>query len=101
MWARQAAASIRNPWLKCGRLLQKLETKKNPFYGEVEALRKVSWVQPKLVAEIEYAEWTGGTNSGSSPKLRAPVFLGLRDDKNPKECLLEESLPEGNAASPS
>lgn len=81
--------------------LQKLETKKNPFYGEVEALRKVSWVQPKLVAEIEYSEWTGGTNSGSSPKLRAPVFLGLRDDKNPKECLLEESLPEGNAASPS
>ncbi len=81
--------------------LQKLETKKNPFYGEVEALRKVTWVQPKLVAEIEYSEWTGGTNSGSGPKLRAPVFLGLRDDKNPKECLLEESLPQGNATSPS
>jgi bifunctional non-homologous end joining protein LigD len=80
--------------------LQKLETKKNPFYGEVEALRKVSWVQPKLVAEIEYSEWTGGTNAGSGPKLRAPVFLGLRDDKNPKECSLEENLPEG-ATSPS
>ena len=33
----------------------------------------------------------GGTNEGSGPKLRAPVFLGLRDDKDPKECLLEES----------
>ena len=73
------------------KLLGKIETKKNPFYGEVEALRKVSWVKPELVAEIEYAEWTEGANSGSGPKLRAPVFLGLRDDKDPKECTLEET----------
>ncbi len=73
------------------KVLEKIETKKNPFFGEVEALRKVSWVKPELVAEIEYAEWTGGTNEGSGPKLRAPVFLGLRDDKDPKECLLEEA----------
>jgi bifunctional non-homologous end joining protein LigD len=73
------------------RILQKLETKKNPFFGEVEALRKVFWVKPELVAEIEFAEWTGGTNEGSGPKLRAPVFLGLRDDKNPKECVLVEA----------
>jgi bifunctional non-homologous end joining protein LigD len=71
-------------------LLKKLETKKNPFYGEVEALRKVSWVKPELVAEIEYAEWTQGADGGS-PKLRAPVFLGLRDDKDPKDCVLEEN----------
>jgi bifunctional non-homologous end joining protein LigD len=70
--------------------LKKLETSKNPFFGEVEALRKVSWVKPKLVAEIEFAEWTGGTSDGSGPKMRAPVFLGLRDDKDPKECLLSE-----------
>ena len=73
------------------KMLEKIETKKNPFFGEVEALRKVSWVKPELVAEIEYAEWTGGTNEGSGPKLRAPVFLGLRDDKDPKECLLDQS----------
>jgi bifunctional non-homologous end joining protein LigD len=72
------------------KLLKKIETKKNPFYGEVEALREVSWVKPELVAEVEYAEWTDGTSDGASPKLRAPVFLGLRDDKDPKECLLEE-----------
>jgi len=73
------------------KLLEKIETKKNPFFGEVDALRKVSWVRPELVAEIEYAEWTDGTSEGSGPKLRAPVFLGLRDDKDPKECLLEEA----------
>jgi bifunctional non-homologous end joining protein LigD len=73
--------------------LKKLETKTNPFYGEVEALRKVVWVKPELVAEVEYAEWTEGTNTGSGPKLRAPVFLGLRDDKDPKECVLEQVWP--------
>jgi bifunctional non-homologous end joining protein LigD len=72
------------------KVLKKLETKKNPFFGEVEALRKTLWVKPALVAEVEYAEWTGGTNEGSGPKLRAPVFLGLRDDKDPKDCVLEE-----------
>jgi len=71
--------------------LKKIETKKNPFYGEVEALRRVSWVKPELVAEVEYAEWTEGANSGSGPKLRAPVILGLRDDKDPKECTLEQA----------
>jgi bifunctional non-homologous end joining protein LigD len=72
------------------KLLKKLDTKKNPFFGEVEALRKVSWVKSELVAEIEFAEWTGGTSEGSGSKLRAPVFLGLRDDKEPKECVLNE-----------
>jgi len=74
------------------KLLKKLETKKNPFHGEVEALRKVYWVKPELVAEIEYAEWTDGAMNGSGPKLRAPVFLGLRDDKDPKDCTLEQEL---------
>jgi bifunctional non-homologous end joining protein LigD len=78
------------------KVLKNLETKKNPFFGEVEALRKTFWVKPQLVAEIEYAEWTGGTSDGSGPKLRAPVFLGLRDDKDPKECRLEEISDQGN-----
>jgi bifunctional non-homologous end joining protein LigD len=72
------------------KMLQQRETKQKPFYGEVEALRKVTWVKPELIAEIEYAEWTEGAIGGSGPKLRAPVFLGLRDDKDPKECRLDE-----------
>jgi bifunctional non-homologous end joining protein LigD len=78
------------------KLLKKRETKKNPFYGEVEALRKVYWVKPDLVAEIEYAEWTDGASTGSGPKLRAPVFLGLRDDKDPQDCVLEQELATGH-----
>jgi bifunctional non-homologous end joining protein LigD len=74
------------------KMLQKRETKQNPFYGEVETLRKVFWIKPELVAEIEYAEWTEGASGGSGPKLRAPVFLGLRDDKDPKECVLDKTV---------
>ncbi|MGA9307032.1 MAG: non-homologous end-joining DNA ligase [Candidatus Sulfotelmatobacter sp.] len=81
-------ASLDEVW----KFLKKRETKKNPFHGEVEALRKVYWVKPELVAEIEFSEWTGGASAGSGPKLRAPVFLGLRDDKDPKDCLLEQEL---------
>jgi len=70
------------------KLLRKLETKKNPFFRDVEALRKTVWVKPELVAEVEFAEWTHGTSADTSPKLRAPVFMGLRDDKEPEECVL-------------
>jgi bifunctional non-homologous end joining protein LigD len=78
------------------KLLKQRETKKNPFYGEVEALRKTYWVKLELVAEIEYAEWTSsgesGKIAGTGPKLRAPVFLGLRDDKDPKDCKLDDNI---------
>ena len=71
------------------KLLKPLETTTNPFHGKVEALKKVSWVKPRLVAEIEFSEWTHPTEEGG-PKLRAPVFLGLRDDKDPKECVFQQ-----------
>jgi len=72
--------------------LHPLETKTNPFHGEIGGLRKVHFVSPKLVAEIKFSEWTHETAEGGM-KLRAPVFLGLRFDKRPKECLLEEAVP--------
>ncbi|MHB8735814.1 MAG: non-homologous end-joining DNA ligase [Terriglobales bacterium] len=43
----------------------------------------LQWVQPQLVAQVKYSEWT------PDGKLRAPVFLGLRDDKAPEECFRE------------
>jgi bifunctional non-homologous end joining protein LigD len=69
--------------------LHRLDSKKNPFYGEVAALRKVHFVRPELVAEIKFSEWTHETDEGGM-KLRAPVFMGLREDKSPEECRLEE-----------
>jgi bifunctional non-homologous end joining protein LigD len=39
----------------------------------------VIWVEPKLVCEVEFAEWT------SDERLRAPVYMGLRDDKKSRD----------------
>ena len=72
--------------------LHPLETKTNPFHGEIGGLKKVHFVTPKLVAEIKFSEWTHETAEGGM-KLRAPVFMGLRFDKDPKECVLEEAVP--------
>jgi bifunctional non-homologous end joining protein LigD len=71
-------------------LLNPRETKRSPFHGAVDALRQVHWVKPELVAEIKFSEWTHETAEGG-PKLRAPVFLRLRDDKDPGECGFEEA----------
>jgi bifunctional non-homologous end joining protein LigD len=71
-------------------LLKGLETNRNPFYGEVDAAH-VHWVKPQRVAEIKFTEWTHETAEGGM-KLRAPVFLGLREDKNPKECTFAEQV---------
>jgi len=71
--------------------LQLLETKKNPFYGEIGGLRRVHFVRPELVAEIKFAEWTHETAEGGM-KLRAPVFMGLRADKPAEECRLEDAI---------
>jgi bifunctional non-homologous end joining protein LigD len=65
-------------------VLKELETSRNPFHGAVEAA-KVHWVKPQHVAEIKFTEWTHETAEGGL-KLRAPVFMGLREDKDPREC---------------
>jgi bifunctional non-homologous end joining protein LigD len=46
-------------------------------------MRKMHWVDPVFVCEIKFAEWT------RDKKLRAPVFLGLREDKDPTEVIRE------------
>jgi bifunctional non-homologous end joining protein LigD len=46
-------------------------------------MRKMHWVDPVFVCEIKFAEWT------RDKKLRAPVFLGLREDKRPSEVIRE------------
>jgi len=71
------------------KVLKKRETKQSPFPQGIVALRTAHWVKPELVAEIKFTEWTHETAEGGM-KLRAPVFLRLRDDKEPKDCSLEQ-----------
>ena len=46
----------------------------------------VTWVQPERVAQVKFSQWTG------DGVLRAPVFLGLRDDVQPRAIVRE--IPE-------
>ena len=73
-------------------IMQPLKTKQNPFYGEMGGLRKFQFIRPEMVAEIKFSEWTHENEEGGT-KLRAPVFMGLRSDKLPAECKLEEAVP--------
>jgi len=57
----------------------KLRTDKSPF-DPPPPMRDATWVRPRLVAQLAYAEWT------ADGKLRQPAFLGLRTDKDPSEC---------------
>jgi len=81
-------ASHAEMWKK----LRKLETKQNPFSEKVDSPRRVHFVKPELVAEIKFTEWTHETDVGGI-KMRAPVYEGLREDKNPRECVFEFKHP--------
>ena len=71
--------------------LRPLARKTSPFAQEpkMPRVRKgdVLWVEPKLVAEVSFAEFT------HDGRLRAPVYLGLRDDKDASEVRRELARP--------
>ena len=52
--------------------------------------RDVTWTRPELVCEVKFSNWT------EDGRLRAPVFLGLRPDIDPSECVRERT-PEWRA----
>ncbi len=60
-----------------------LKTDKKPVKEKVQQERNVTWVIPRLVCEVTYAEWT------ADKRLRHPVFKGLRTDKTYKEVRKE------------
>ena len=63
------------------KLFQPLIRSRPPF-SDPPRERDAVYLAPKLVAQIAFQEWT------HDRKLRQPVFLGLRDDKRPDECVL-------------
>ncbi len=58
--------------------LEPLETAQHPFAEAPPLHRATIWLRPETVAEVKFAEWT------ADGYLRAPVFLRLRDDVDPK-----------------
>jgi bifunctional non-homologous end joining protein LigD len=74
-------------------LLEPLRREDSPF-AEVPKMPRVRkndvvWVDPTLVAEVRFAEWT------HDGRLRAPVYQGLREDKEATEVQRERApIPE-------
>jgi bifunctional non-homologous end joining protein LigD len=79
------------------RRLQPLRRDSSPFTNAPRLPRNAVFVEPCLVAEIEFTEWT------SDHVMRAPSFKGLREDKSPRDVVLEDPalLPEESDASAS
>ena len=67
--------------------LQKLAQAESPFADEVTT--ETRWVRPELVVEVKFTEWT------QEGRLRAPVFLGLRDDVDPRQVGRETAAKGG------
>lgn len=71
--------------------LQSLQIKECPFAERPATREKASWVKPALVARAKFSGWTEGTH------LRQPRFVGLQEDRDPRECtLVKETTPPVN-----
>jgi len=66
--------------------LDALRTRESPFVEPPPRSAPTTWVKPKLVAEVKFAEWT------KDGRLRTPVFMRLRDDKSPEEVRRTETV---------
>jgi bifunctional non-homologous end joining protein LigD len=66
------------------RQLDRMVLPQRPCEGPLPPGRDHVWVEPELVCEVRYKEWT------EEVLLRQPVFLRFRDDKGPRECRFEE-----------
>ena len=62
------------------------ETRRSRFGEELNAekMKKAVWLKPEAIAQIEFLEWTEGN------RLRHSKFVGLREDKNPRDVVKEQ-----------
>jgi bifunctional non-homologous end joining protein LigD len=76
------------------RRLAPLERKDPPFARDaaIRGIGTAHWVEPKLVAEVAFTEWT------SDGRLRHPSFQGLREDKKPTDVVREVERPTAEVA---
>jgi bifunctional non-homologous end joining protein LigD len=66
------------------RLLKPLERKTSPFDETPKTNEQAHWATPQVVVEVKFSEWT------ADRRLRQPIFLGIRDDKNARDVEIEQ-----------
>ena len=64
--------------------MQPLRTDKKPFDQKAKYENATTWLNPKLVGEVKFTEWT------SEGEMRHPAFLGLRSDKGASDVVREQ-----------
>lgn len=74
--------------------LRDLEIAECPFDKIPETNEQAFWAKPELVAHVRFIGWT------QEPRLRAPVFLALRNDVRPEECRWESEVAAQPAPAP-
>ncbi|MBB5754931.1 DNA ligase D [Prosthecomicrobium pneumaticum] len=76
------------------RRLEAIRRDHSPFAGKLtaEAARQVRYVEPRLVAEVEFRAWTADDN------IRHAAFRGLREDKPAEEVVRETGAPSADPA---
>ncbi len=83
-----APASPTNELRRLVGLLEPLRRETSPF-TPAPRVKDAVFVEPELVAEVEFTEWT------SAGAVRAPVYLGLRDDRDPRDVVREDAVRAG------
>ena len=84
VWAGNVGTGFDQDALKdIHRTLQAIAVKRNLFAATHAELKGATWVRPELVCTVKFAMWTPDL------RLRAPVFLGLRPDADPRDCVRE------------
>ena len=78
-----------------GARLRRLQRVRSPFEHPPTHGGEVHWVQPRLVAQVRFNEWTANGH------LRQPVFLGLRTDKNASDVTRDLPSASGSPSSTS
>ena len=66
-------------------LLEPLRRPDSPFEAGIKAPTAAIYVEPRLIGEFRFAEWT------RTGQLRHPAFKGLREDKDPRSVVREEA----------
>ncbi len=93
-YAGRVGTGFDEPMLaRLARLLTPLVRGRTPFIGAPKLPREAIFVEPELVAEIEFREWT------ADGVMRAPSFKGLRGDR-PAASVVREREPAQKAGSP-
>jgi bifunctional non-homologous end joining protein LigD len=72
-------------------MLEPLARKGSPFEETPRPREPVHWVTPKVVVEVKFNEWT------SDGKLRQPIYVGTRDDKDPRTVKREHTSVQESA----